>query len=177
MNNDDAIREIERRLRSEAERLGRLDAVPAPVPRLYAEHARSQRRRAARAAAAVLIPAILLVAVWLARSGSTKPTPSERSVAQPVTPLAPDHHRPSPSSVTRDGAALGIVAEYSAAGDSGVFAVPIVIIRIEDGQEVVSPGFLVPAHEAPLELDDLSPAEQRAVRQVLDLGGAPHQAI
>ena len=177
MNTNDPSAEIERRLRSEAERLGRLDSVPVPAARLYAEHTRGRRRRAARAAAAVLVPALLLLAGWLALSGSPGPTASDRSVAQRAAPLAPDDHRRSPGSFTRGDAAGDTAAERSAAGEAGVFAVPIVIIRLEDGQEVVSPGFLVPAHEAPLDFRDLSPAEQRAVRQVLDLGGEPHHAI
>ena len=193
MNSNDLIPELEQRLRRDAARLDALHPPEDVWPRLGARYVQARRRRAVRIGFAVLTPVAVLIAAWLAFPGQSQQRPrADREITQPETPRpVPDEQKSrgsmpnrSPTEVIATDVADGpthpgvpSTLGNEAATPTGPVAIPIVVIRQEGDREVISPGLLVPAHETPVDIQSLSPAEQRAVRRVLDLEAEPYQSI
>ena len=192
MHSNDPIPEIEQRLRRDAARLDALHPPEDAWPRLGARYVQMRRRRAVRIGFAVLTP-VAVLAAWLALPGqSHERSRADREIARPEALGTVPGEQRSPGSMPNRSATEVIATNAAdgpthpsdpvaprgeAATPTGPVAIPIVVIRQEGDREVVSPGLLVPAHETPVDIRSLSPAEQRAVRRVLDLEAEPFQSI
>jgi hypothetical protein len=177
MNSDSRLSGLEEDLRRDAERLHALQPPVIPLRQLQTGYHRGRRRRMVRRVTALVAPVLVMAAVLPVFYGRSADKPAkelstERSIA-PIEPRALDVSAERGAADARDVAAAALVEA------SGVIAIPVVIIRDEDGQPSVMPGILVPAHEIPVPIFDLSPAEQQAVRRVLGPEGQGdlHEAI
>jgi hypothetical protein len=182
MSGDDLFAEIEERLRNEADALLDRRAPSIPLEPLRTRYRRACRRRRVLRTLAWLAPVLALaaaLAAWQLPTGREPPPDGSiaQSLARPISPAeAPALDEPAVAGTDHGQSDAAV----QAAVGNGVEAIPIVIIRFDGERESIIPGILVPGHEVPLEIHDLSPVEQRAVRRVLDLdagGGQVDEAI
>jgi hypothetical protein len=190
MNAGEGLARIERQLRREADQLLGLLGQPPPTARLLAEHHRRRRRRLVRCACG--IAAVLILATILVSTGGVPRSPRQ---AQPLVNPHEPGKRPAPVVQGRepgaDASEQGVpsdlrphvppadsaphVAAHPATGANRPTAWPVVITVPEgDKQRVIAAGIYVPEHTRPLNLSELTPGEQHAVREVL---GIPQESI
>lgn len=179
---DQELQELESELRRTADDLHRLCDKPAPVNALVAEHRRRQRRRLVRVIAGVVCP--LLVVAIAALTGvppfsdgaaetdthankiaGSSGNPGQRETisqqSEPTTNLVQEEPIDSPPVPPADS---------PASNAAGPILIPIVLAPGQHGGEsVITTAIYVPEHTESLNLQDLSPAEQSAVRRVLGL--------
>lgn len=168
--NEHNLSDLETRLRQDAERILETQNHAAPVAELLQRHSGRQRRRIRiRLAGVMLLLAVVLPAAWLA-SGLHRPPPSEtgplgmtqqsaigdRAVVE-TPPIVPEFAEPN-----------GIIDPDALHAIAG--ARPIIFVRINaDGEQVSIPGWYIPPRSKSIDFSLLSPAQQRAVREVLGL--------
>jgi len=168
MNSDGRFPELEDCLRRDAERLHAWYRAVTPLTQLQTGYRRSRSRRTVRRVTALLALVLALAAFLPAFYGRVVGRPAEEpSIGRTITPL----ESPTQGRRAEPAAEARHIVAAEPPETSRVVAIPIVIIRDEDGRQSMAPGLLVPAHEAPVQIFDLSPVEQRAVRRVLSPEG------
>jgi hypothetical protein len=174
---------MEQRLRDEADRLLLSHGGEPPTSALVAEHRRRLRvRRVTRTvccAAGVLLllgTAGLVGALWPEnRLADHPPAPKRARSIVPRVNETNDHQpggRPFNDSLAKPSPGEPLLTLVAPASDvaHGSPVVPVFITVPEgDRQRVIAAGIYVPERTQEVDLSNLSPAEQHAVRQVLDI--------
>ncbi len=187
MNGSDELAPIERQLREQADQLLSLHGREPPTSSLLAEHYRGRRRRIVRCVCGIAAVLMLVVTGGVLRSfWQGEPLADQHEVGVDRSSVVQSHDPGQGRSpvVVFPGAALGDgpssdrppqFAARAAAEANGPPAWPVLITVPEgDKQRVIATGIYVPEHTVPLDLLDLTPGEQHAVRQVL---GIPQESI
>ena len=187
MNGGDQVAAIERQLREQADQLLSLHDQQPPFSALLAEHHRRRRRQIMRWACGVAAVLMLvgmgglLRSFWQSepfadqheRAGDARSVVQSRGPGSDNAPVVvpPDATPGEEPPINRPPQ----FAAQPAADATGPPAWPVLIAVPEgDEERVIATGIYVPEHTVPLNLLDLTPAEQHAVRQVL---GIPQQSI
>jgi hypothetical protein len=172
MNDDLGFHDLEQRLRREAETISSRDARCGSAIAIGAEFRRRRtrrRRQGGLAAAALMACGVIGYAGWKQTEG--EPPHPVRVVQTPGAATAAgadsqrdDEARPSPLPAP-------VVHESPAfPGDASEAPAPFLItVAGEDEQEVIAVGVYIPPRVERVNLRDLPPLEQAAVRRVLGL--------
>jgi hypothetical protein len=187
MNSGDDLAAMERQLREQADQLLSRHGQEPPASSLLAEHHRRRRRRIVRCACGIAAVLMLVGTGGVLHSlRQADPLADQhesggdgRSVVQSHDPGK--HSSPlvvPPDATPDDGPPVDRPPQFAAhpaADANGPPAWPVLITVPEgDKQRVIATGIYVPEHSVPLNLLDLTPGEQHAVRQVLDI---PQESI
>ncbi|MHC4405019.1 MAG: hypothetical protein ACYTG0_35680 [Planctomycetota bacterium] len=164
MNDESQRAAVEARLREEAEPWLRSLGKPTPTAALVAEHRRRARRRRL-AGAACFAAGVLAIAAVAGVAGGFRSADGvadrDRPADVPKGPPAndgPDRPTPTPQPLPE--------VEWPKV----VAAIPVFFTVAEgDGHRVIATGIYVPKRVEQVELSDLDPAHQHAVRQVLGI--------
>jgi hypothetical protein len=194
---DQQLQELETELRRTADDLHRLCDKPAPVVALVAEHRRRQGRRLVRLTAGIVCPLLIIAVMSLTgvppfsksvSSNHEKPAirlydgPPRPSFSQnsPASTASVDHRtdletqrgESTTNPVQEEPVDVPSVpsADSPASNTAAPVFIPIVLAPGQHGGEsVITTAIYIPEHTESLNLQDLSPAEQSAVRRVLGL--------
>jgi hypothetical protein len=190
-NGDRLFEPIRQRLRQEADRLLHTHGREPPTPALLAEHRRRRRRSATWAACSALAVLTAVGTAGVLRGlRPAQPTaarqgpkhlqdrPVEAAVArntvdsqQTGTSASPRHASSDTPPDPKPTANLNAPVPRQ----DGRLALPVLLtLPVGDKQRVIAPGLYVPPRTQQVNLAELSPAEQHAVRQVL---GIPEDTI
>jgi hypothetical protein len=160
--NDDLHFPIEERLRREAQELSSRYPRSGSPERLQAEHRRRRRRRVRQTAAVGCLAAMAIALAWT----WTRPT------FDAIAPLRLAETPPPAPPVVPAEAPPAVLAEKQPEIelDEQPSAAPMAfLVTDEGGRRVVAVGVYIPPRIEKVNLRDLPPLEQAAVRRVLDL--------
>jgi hypothetical protein len=162
MNDDFDISPLEDRLRRESRDLASSCQRPGSATVLIAEHHRRRRRRIGRMAAAACAAGLILgAAIWPVIRPRPQFTEKPTIVEAPKRLLLEIPVAPPPSAVAQ---------QPPEESSEALTNEPIAFLVTEaDGSRVVAVGVYVPPRVEQVDLRDLSPLEQAAVRRVLGL--------
>jgi hypothetical protein len=166
MNDDFDSPHLEDRLRREADTLSSRYGGQCSAAALIAEHRRRRRRRIGRLAAGACVAGVIFGAAswpWASRQFELAvPT----SVVEAPSPAPPES--PFEAPINAPGSAVVQKPPEESATAASQDPVPFLVTE-QDGRRVIAVGVYVPPRVEQVDLRDLSPLEQAAVRRVLGL--------
>ena len=175
--NESPLNDLESRLRQDAEQVLETQSHAAPVAELLRRHDIRSRRRILVRNAGLALLVIVLPAAWFV-SGLLRSPARELAVDDKTTPSESEEKLvvESPRSVPESGESIVPVrsTEDPDARQPGTGFIPIVMTGINaDGEQISIPAWYLPERSESIDFSQLSPAQQRAVREVLGLKDSP----
>jgi hypothetical protein len=167
MNDDRGFHDLEQRLRREADAVSARHACLGSAAGIRTEF---RRRRARRLRRGGMAAALLVICGWAGYAIWTHPGGGALEQDRIATAL-PDPSSPSPGEAVVQGPAMTAVAERPPTPAEGSAAPAPFLITVADKAEpkVIAVGVYIPPRVERINLRDLPPLEQAAVRRVLGL--------
>jgi hypothetical protein len=161
MNDDFELDRLEDRLRREAENLSSRYGQIGSIETLRAQQRRRTTRRVLRSVAAACLVGLAIGVSWSWLNRPTGRLPAPSIVNAPAR--VPVENSAAPPETVLDRAAPAV---SSSADEPSPIAF---LVTRRDGEEVVAVGVYVPSRVERVDLSELPPLQQAAVRRLLDI--------